>query len=466
MDGEGGRKGEDLFARSLKERLEREAPLALRMRPRSLEEFVGQEHIVGPGRLLRRAIQADQLSSAIFFGPTGSGKTALARIIADTTQAHFEQINAVTAGVADIRRVVEEAAERRAMHRRRTILFIDEIHRFNRAQQDALLPAVEDGTVILIGATTENPFFEVNPPLVSRSRVFAFQPLSEADIRVLLERALRDSERGLGGLGVEVDPEALDHLVRVSNGDARSALNALELAALTTLPGPDGRRRITLEVAAESIQRRAIQYDRAGDQHFDHISAFIKSMRGSDPDAALYWLARMLYAGEDPSFIARRVLICAAEDVGLADPQALVVAAAAAQAVEYVGLPEAKIPLAMAAVYVACAPKSNSAYLGIGAAMKDVEERKIAGVPVHLRVGSYPGAARLGHGQGYRYAHDYPGHWVEQEYLPRELLGRVYYRPGDLGFEAEIKRRLGERGKAKPPCRSADGGDEGRGERR
>jgi len=418
------------------------APLALRMRPRTLDEFLGQEHIVGPGRLLRRAIEADRLSSAIFYGPTGCGKTALARIIAATTRAHFAPVNAVSSGVADLRRVVGEARQRRDEASQRTIIFIDEIHRFNKAQQDALLPAVEDGTVTLIGATTENPFLNVNPPLVSRSRVFPFRPLGESDLRAAVERALADGDRGLGGMNVRLDDDARDHLVRVANGDARSALNALELAALTTAPGADGCRHITLEVAAESIQRRALSYGRLGDMHYDCASAFIKSMRGSDPDAGLYWMARMIYAGEDPRFVARRILICAAEDVGLADPRALQLAAAAAYAAEFVGWPEARIPLAEAAVYVACAQKSNAAYNAINAALKDVEDIPIAGVPIHLRDASYRGAARLGHGDGYRYAHDYPGHHVPQQYMPEELLGRRYYEPTEMGFEKQVRDRL------------------------
>jgi len=432
----------DLFDYARGQMLHKEAPLAARMRPRTLAEVVGQEHIIGPGRLLRRAIEADQLSSLIFYGPAGSGKTTLARVIANTTKAHFEQINAVTSGVADLRRVMDEARQRRGMHGIKTILFIDEIHRFNKAQQDALLPAVEDGTIILIGATTENPFFEVNPALVSRSRIFRLEPLSDDNVRELLARALRDEERGLGRYRVEIASEAIDHLVRVAAGDARSALNALELAVLTTPPDEDGVRRIDLAVAAESIQRRALAYDKNGDQHYDTISAFIKSMRGSDPDAALYWLARMIYAGEDPLFIARRIVICAAEDVGLADPQALVVATAAYQAVHAVGMPEGRIPLAEATVYVATAPKSNAAYLGIERALADVEERRISGVPIHLRDASYKGAERLGHGKGYRYAHDYPEHYVEQDYLPPELADARYYEPGELGHEADVAARL------------------------
>nr|WP_242822509.1 replication-associated recombination protein A [Thermaerobacter marianensis] len=408
------------------------------MRPRTLEEFVGQQHLVGPGRLLRRAIEADRLGSIILWGPPGSGKTTLARIIARTTRAHFEPLNAVTAGVADLRRVVEEAKERRALEGRSTVLFVDEVHRWNRAQQDALLPHLESGLVALIGATTENPYFACVPPLVSRARIFRLEPLSDEDVRRLLLRALADPERGLGNYRVEVEPEALDHLVRVAGGDARSALNALELAVLTTPPGEDGVRRITLAVAEESIQKRALAYDPTGDEHYDHLSALIKSIRGSDPDAAVYWLARMLYAGEDPRAIARRLLVHAAEDVGLADPRALQVAAAAATAAEQVGMPEARIPLAEAVLYLATAPKSNAVIKAIDAAWKAVEERAIAGVPRHLRDAHYPGARALGHGKGYRYPHDYPGHFVRQQYLPDELLGARFYEPSDQGYEGRL----------------------------
>lgn len=432
----------DLFDYARGQMLHTEAPLALRMRPRTLDELVGQEQIIGPGRLLRRAIEADQLSSLIFYGPAGTGKTTIARVIANTTKAHFEQLNAVTSGVADLRRVMDEARQRRGLYSTRTILFVDEIHRFNKAQQDALLPAVEDGTLILIGATTENPFFEVNAALVSRSRIFRLEPLTDDNVRTLLQRALSDTERGLGKMRAELEPDALEHLVRVANGDARSALNALELAVMTTKPDDQGVRRIDISVASESIQQRALVYDKNGDQHYDVISAFIKSMRGSDPDAALYWLARMIYAGEDPLFIARRILICAAEDVGLADPQALLVANAAYQAVHALGLPEGRIPLAEAVVYIAAAPKSNSAYLGIDRALDDVREKRVGGVPIHLRDASYKGAARLGHGKGYRYAHDFPEHYVAQDYLPDELRGVRYYEPGALGAEAEMKERL------------------------
>lgn len=415
------------------------------MRPRTLDEFVGQEHLVGPGKLLRRAIEADRLSSAIFYGPPGTGKTTLARIIAATTQAEFEQINAVTAGISDIREVIQRAKERLGMYGRRTILFIDEIHRFNKAQQDALLPYVEDGTIILIGATTENPCFEVNAPLLSRSRIFAFEPLKPEEIRKLLLRALEDKERGLGMYKVRVDEEALDHLVRVADGDARTALNALELAVITTPPGEDGYRHITLEVAEESIQRRMVRYDKAGDNHYDVISAFIKSLRGSDPDAALHWLARMFKAGEDPRFIARRMIVHAAEDVGLADPMALVVAVAAAQALEYVGMPEARLPLAEAAIYIATAPKSNAVIKAIDSAMADIDKLSIGEVPRHLRDPHYKGAKKLGHGEGYKYPHHYPNNYVQQQYMPDPLVGKKYFRPYGQGYEKEIIKRQQER---------------------
>jgi putative ATPase len=418
------------------------APLADRMRPRTLDEVQGQEKIIGPGSLLRRAILADRLSSLILYGPPGTGKTTLARVIANSTKMAFEQLNAVTSGVADIRRVVEAARDRLGMEGQRTILFIDEIHRFNKAQQDALLPHVEDGTIVLIGATTENPYFEVNPPLVSRSRVFRLEALSADDMRAVLQRALTDTERGLGSYSVELEEAALEHLVRVANGDARSALNALELAVLTTEPDEDGRRRITLDIAAESIQRRALIYDKNGDQHYDTISAFIKSLRGSDPDAALYWLARMIYAGEDPMFIARRIVIHAAEDVGNADPRALQVAVAAAQATQLLGLPEARIPLAQAATYIACAPKGNAVVKGIDAALAAVQSEEAQPVPIHLRDASYRGAERLGHGQGYRYPHDYPGHFVKQQYLPDNLVGKRFYLPSASGYEKTHRERL------------------------
>jgi putative ATPase len=424
------------------DRLPEDAPLAARMRPQSLDEFVGQEHIVGPGTLLRRAIETDDLPSLVLYGPPGTGKTSVASIIARLTHSHFEQINAVTAGVADLKRIITEALDRRAYYQTRTILFIDEIHRFNKAQQDVLLPAVEDGTIILVGATTENPFFEVNATLVSRSRVLQLEPLRDDDVRTILRRALA-APRGLGHLKIAADEDALAHLVNIANGDARVALNALEAAVTIAPQEEDGGRRITLAVAEEASMRRALLYDREGDAHFDAISVFIKSLRGSDPDAAVYWLARMLAAGEDPRYIARRMVVHAAEDVGLADPLALLVATAAAQAVEFVGLPEARIPMTEAAIYIATAPKSNSVVEAIGAALRDVEEVRADPVPRHLRDASHSlAAARLGHGKGYKYAHNYPGHFVDQQYLPDNLRDRIYYQPSESGLEKEIRRRL------------------------
>jgi putative ATPase len=412
------------------------------MRPRSLEEFVGQEHLVGPGRILRRLVDSGELASVVLYGPPGTGKTTLARILAQSARAHFETLNAVTSGAADIRRVAQEAHDRLRFHRQRTVVFVDEIHRFNRAQQDLLLPHVEDGTLVLVGATTENPFFALNSTLVSRVRILRLEPLSPEEIRRIVQRALQDSERGLGRLAVELDPQALEHLVHACGGDARVALNALEVAVTTTAPGPDGVRRVGLEAVVEALQRPVLRYDREGDQHYDTVSAFIKSMRGSDPDAAVYWLVRMLEAGEDPRFVARRMVIHAAEDVGLADPTALLVATAAAHAVEYVGMPEAQIPLAEAAIYIACAPKSNAVVRALARAREDVRTHTPEPVPAHLRDSSYPGAVRLGHGQGYRYPHDYPGGFVEQDYLPEGLRGRVYYEPTDRGFEATLRQRL------------------------
>ncbi len=422
------------------------APLADRMRPRSLDEFVGQEHIVGPGRLLRRAIEADQLSSLIFYGPPGSGKTTLARIIANTTQAHFVTLNAVLAGVADIRRAVQEASERRRTEGQRTILFVDEVHRFNRAQQDALLPWVENGTVILIGATTENPYFEVNKALVSRSRIFQLRRLEKEDLRAVARMALTDPDRGYGRLRVRLDNDALEHLVDVADGDARGVLNALELAVETTPPGPDGVIHVDLAVAEESIQRRAVLYDKEGDVHYDTASAFIKSLRGSDPDAALYWLARMVYAGEDPRFLFRRMLILAAEDVGLADPEAIRVVAACAAAYDYVGLPEGQFHLALAALYLATADKSNSV-MGYFDALSAVESERSEEVPVHLKDASRDREG-FGHGAGYVYPHAYREHWVAQQYLPPGLQGRVFYRPSASGREGRLGERIARRREA------------------
>jgi putative ATPase len=417
---------------------QRHQPLAARMRPRNLQEFAGQTHILAPGQLLRRAIEADRIQSLIFYGPPGTGKTSLAQIIARQTRNKFERLSGVESNVADMRRVLSAAANRVENTGQSTILFIDEIHRFNKAQQDVLLPDVEAGVVRLIGATTHNPFFFVNSPLVSRSQIFELRTLSEEDLYELLRRALVDKERGLGEMKVEAEEAALRHLAKLSDGDARKALNALEIAAMTTAPGPDGVVRIDLTSAEQSIQKKAVVYDDE-DAHYDTISAFIKSMRGSDPDAALYWLAKMIHAGEDPRFIARRIVIHAAEDVGLADPMALVLANAAAQVAEFVGWPEARIPLAEATLYIATAAKSNSTVAAIGSAMKDVESGRTLPVPEHLRDANYPGAKRLGHGEGYKYAHDFPEHFVAQDYLGEQ---KHYYEPSDQGVEKKIKERL------------------------
>ncbi|MDD4503642.1 MAG: replication-associated recombination protein A [Clostridiaceae bacterium] len=419
--------------------MKKESPLALRMRPETLEDFVGQEDIVAPGKLLYRAIKADKLTSLIFYGPPGTGKTTLAKIIANTTKSYFEQLNAVTSGVGDIRRVVEEAKNRKGMYSQRTILFIDEIHRFNKSQQDALLPYVEDGTVILIGATTENPYFEVNDALISRSTIFRLNPLGSEDIRKLLERCVADEKKGLGSYNIVITEEAMTHMTNIANGDARAALNAVELAALTTERGTDGKIHIDLKAAEECIQKRSINYDKKGENHYDTISAFIKSMRGSDPDAVLHYLAKMLYAGEDPKFIARRIMICSSEDVGNADPNALVVAMAAANAVQMIGMPEARIILAQAALYVACAPKSNSSEAGIDKAMKDVENKKTGAVPLHLRNDAFKGAKEWGYGIGYKYPHEFEGNYVEQQYLPDEIKDAEYYFPSDNGYEKKMK---------------------------
>lgn len=432
----------DLFEYNLQKRGTQDAPLAARMRPTTLEEFVGQEQIVGKDKLLYRAIKGDRLGSLIFYGPPGTGKTTLAKIIANTTKSEFVQINATTAGIKDIKDTVTAAKERLGMFGKKTILFIDEIHRFNKTQQDTLLPHVEDGTLVLIGATTENPYFEVNRALVSRSVIFSLEPLRQKDIASLLRRALADEEKGLGSYHAKMDEDALDFLSNTANGDARAALNALELAVLTTDPDDDGMIHITLSVAEDCIQRRALQYDKGRDNHYDTISAFIKSMRGSDPDAALYYLAKMIYAGEDPKFIARRVVICAAEDVGNADPHALQVAVSAMQAVNFIGMPEGRIPLAQAVTYVSCAPKSNAAYLGIDKALADVRNVQIKGVPPHLRDGHYSGSHDLGNAIGYKYAHDYPNHYVEQQYLPDELVGTVYYDMSNNGVERRMKEHM------------------------
>jgi putative ATPase len=420
-----------------------EPPLAWKMRPRDLSEFVGQEHILGAGKLLRRAIEADRFMSLILYGPPGAGKTALAHLIAEKSRAHFVSLNAVTAGVADIRKVTQEAAEERGRSGKRTILFIDEIHRFTRVQQDALLPDVERGNITLIGASTSNPFFAIIPALSSRSQIFEFKPLRDEDVKTLILRAQSDKERGLGNLQMLISAEALDFLIARSNGDARRALNALEIGALSTAPGPDGIVHYDLNIAQESIQKKALVYDE--DEHYDTISAFIKSMRGSDPDATLYWMAKMIIAGEDPLFIARRIVIAASEDVGNADPRAIMIATAAYQAVERIGMPEGALPLAQAATYVATAPKSNASYLGIKQAMQDIEEGTLLPVPDHLKDAHYKGAGRLGRGRGYKYPHDFPGHYVVQDYLPQK---REYYRPTEQGEEKRIKERLaGLRGK-------------------
>lgn len=428
----------DLFDYSRQQQTERDAPLAYRMRPRTFDEFVGQQHIVGPGKLLRRAIEADRLTSIILWGPAGSGKTALANIIANSTASHFATMNAVLDGIKDLREIVEAAKERRGMHGQRTVLFIDEIHRWNKAQQDGLLPHVERGDVILIGATTENPCFEIIRPLLSRSRVFRLEPLSDDDLRTVMERALADEERGLGRMPIEITDEAMAHLIRIADGDARTALNALELAALTTPPGDDGTVRIDLEAAQESIQQRAVHYDKGADEHYNTISAFIKSVRGSDPDAALYWLAKMIVAGEDPRFIMRRLLILAGEDIGLADPNGIVVASACAQAFEWTGLPEGLYHLALATLYLATAPKSNS----VGAffeARAEVERGESTVVPVHLRTS--PQNPADDHPE-YKYPHSFPNHYVEQQYLPDGLEGKRWYEPSDQGYEARIREWL------------------------
>jgi len=431
----------DLFDHAMQERMKDEAPLAARMRPRTLEEFIGQEHIVGEGKLLRRAIEADKLfSSIILWGPPGTGKTTLAQIIANRTQSHFVTISAILAGKADLRRIIDEALERRRLHNIRTILFVDEVHRWNKAQQDALLPHVEAGVVTLIGATTENPYFEVISALISRSRVFQLRWLNQDETGVLLDRAITDKEHGYGNRRIKLDPAARSHFTDVAGGDARNALNALELAVESTTPNKKGIIHITLDVAQESIQRRAVLYDKDGDSHYDTISAFIKSVRGSDPDAALYWLAKMLYAGEDPRFILRRLIILAGEDIGLADPMGLVVANSAAQAFDYIGLPEGVYPIVEATLYLATAPKSNSA----GAyfkAMKKLQDEGQVSVPRHLQDGSRDAAA-MGHGKDYVYPHEFEGHYTPQQYLPKRLLGTYFYQPSEEGYEAQVTARL------------------------
>lgn len=432
----------DLFEYMRESNKENESPLAMRLRPRTLEEVVGQQHIVGKDKLLYRAIKADKLSSIIFYGPPGTGKTTLAKVIANTTSADFCQVNATVAGKKDMEEVVAKAKDNLGMYARKTILFVDEIHRFNKGQQDYLLPFVEDGTLILIGATTENPYFEVNGALISRSIIFELKPLSKDDIKEILKRAVYDKERGMGSYKADINEEALEFLADISNGDARSALNAIELGILTTDRSEDGKIHIDLKTAEQCIQKRAVRYDKTGDNHYDTISAFIKSMRGSDPDAVSYYLAKMLYAGEDIRFIARRIMICASEDVGNADPNALVVAVSAAQAVERIGMPEARIILSQAALYVACAPKSNAGYLAIDKALELVRTTKTQPVPVHLQDAHYKCSAKLGHGIGYKYAHDYPNHYVKQQYLPDGLEGTTFYEPTDNGYEKCIKEHL------------------------
>ncbi|MCR5640909.1 MAG: replication-associated recombination protein A [Lachnospiraceae bacterium] len=432
----------DLFDYMREKNSKKESPLASRMRPTTLEEVVGQEHIIAKDKMLYRAIKADKLGSVIFYGPPGTGKTTMAKVIANSTKSEFKQINATVAGKKDMEEVVEQAKTTMAMYGKRTILFIDEIHRFNKGQQDYLLPFVEDGTIILIGATTENPYFEVNGALISRSIVFELKPLSVDNIKTLLQRAVTDVEKGMGVYHAQLSEEALDFLSDMSNGDARSALNAIELAVLTTEPSEDGVIHITLDVASECIQKRVLKYDKSGDNHYDTISAFIKSMRGSDPDAAVYYLARMLNAGEDVKFIARRIMICASEDVGNADPMAMVIAASAATEVERVGMPESQIILSQAVTYVACAPKSNAACNAIFAANEAVRNTVTDAIPVHLQDAHYGGSAKLGHGVGYKYAHDFPNHYVKQQYLPDSLVGTTFYEPTDIGYEKTIRDHM------------------------
>jgi putative ATPase len=429
----------DLFDYMKEKQLEKESPLASRLRPETLEAIVGQKHIIDKDKLLYRAIKADKLSSVIFYGPPGTGKTTLAKVIANTTSAEFSQINATSAGKKDMEEVVKDAKINLSMYGKKTILFIDEIHRFNKAQQDYLLPYVEEGTIILIGATTENPYFEVNSALISRSIVFQLTPLNKDDIKILINRAISDEKKGMGTYNAEIDNKALEFLSEISNGDARVALNALELAVLTTDRSSDGKIKINLDVIQDCVQKRAVRYDKNGDNHYDTISAFIKSMRGSDPDAAVYYLARMLYAGESITFIARRIMICAAEDVGMADPNALTVAVSAAEAVHQLGMPEARIILAEAAIYVATAPKSNTAYMAIDKALNIVKEQGIRGIPVHLKDSHYKGASKLGNGIGYQYVHNSENHYMDQQYLPDELVGTKFYEPSANGYENKVR---------------------------
>lgn len=432
----------NLFEYSANKSLERLAPLADRIRPTTLDEYIGQTHIVSPSKLLYRAIKADKLSSIILYGPPGTGKTTLAKIIANTTKMNFKQLNAVTSGIKDIREVTSEAKEHLGMYNTRTILFIDEIHRFNKSQQDALLPFVENGTIILIGATTENPYFEVNKALISRSMIFKLELLDDNDIERIILNALADKDKGLGNFNVDINKDALEHLINISNGDARTALNSIELAVLTTDPDDNGKIHISVQIIEECVQQRALNYEKNGDEHFNTVSAFIKSMRGSDPDATLYWLAKMIYAGEDPKFIARRIIISASEDIGNADPNALSVATSAFEAINFIGMPEGRIVLAQAALYMATAPKSNSAYVGIDKAINDIKNIKTGDIPTHLKDSHYSGAKNFGHGKDYLYPHSYKDGFVKQQYLPDNLKGTKYYEPTENGYEKEIKERL------------------------
>ncbi len=440
----------DMFEMQSEEQKQRDAPLAARMRPSTFDNFVGQEHLIGRDRLLRKAIESGQLPSIIFWGPPGSGKTTLAYIIANTTQSHFSSISAVSSGVADLRRIIEEAKRQRQLYQQKTIVFIDEIHRFNKVQQDAILPFIEDGTVTLIGATTENPSFEVISPLLSRSRVLTLNPLSEKELSIILRRALKDKARGLGKLNVVVAEDAFEYIITMSNNDARVTLNTIELASVTTPPSNDGKRYITINIVEDALQRRILNYDKQGEQHYDIISALHKSLRGSDPDAALYWLARMIEAGEDPMYIARRLAVAASEDVGLADPIALVVAMSAQQAVHFIGMPEAYLALAEAVVYLATAPKSNSVYRAYSLVTKELHEGLNEPVPIHLRNPVTPLMSQLGYGKDYKYAHNYPERYVKQQYLPDSLKGTLFYHPSNQGYEKQIMERLKTWGKAEP----------------